>query len=178
MLGTIPSVVSSTDTGFMSSSGAATMQGKNPGTGEVELIATRFGEVKINRAQAITFPRGLLGMPDKFHYCITEFPSEKLRQRFKLLQSVDDFALSFITLPLDLENPIISKAHLAEVAAELEVPLPDLAVLLIVSVHRGVGGVRLSVNARAPVIIDASQKLAAQYVFPNEHYALQHYISA
>ena len=63
-----------------------------------EVIDTRFGKVTIDKAKPVIFPKGLLGLPNKFHFSLTEFPSEKLRQ-FKLLQSQDDYALSFITLP-------------------------------------------------------------------------------
>lgn len=146
------------------------------GTAASEEITTRFGKITVSRENPIVFPRGLLGMPDKFNYCITEFPVEKFRQ-FKLLQSLDDSQLSFITMPLEMKNPIIEEADITKACTELEVNQNDLALLLIVSVHRNQQFVRLSVNARAPLFVDAPRRLAAQYVFSTDKYKVQHMIT-
>ena len=116
-------------------------------------------------------------MPNKFSFFITDFPSEKLH-RFKMLQSLDDYNLSFITLPLDLQNGIIAAEDLSQACKELNISVENLAILLIVSVHRGAQKVSLSVNARAPILIDSSMRLAAQHVFQTEKYKVQHYITA
>lgn len=146
------------------------------GTEQPEVIDTRFGKIALRKDSPIIFPRGLLGMPDKFHFFLTEFPSEKLR-RFKLMQNLDDYSLSFITLPLDLHNDIIATEDLVEACVALDIKKENLAVLLIVSVHRSVSGGALSVNARAPLLIDSAARLAAQYVFPTDKYKVQHIIS-
>lgn len=146
------------------------------GTEEPEVIDTRFGKITLRRDNAIVFPRGLSGMPNKFKFFLTEFPSEKLR-RFKLLQSLDDYALSFITLPLDLQNGIIAAEDLSSASRELNIKIESLAILLIVSVHRTPQKVSLSVNARAPLLIDSSMRLAAQHVFQADKYKVQHYIT-
>lgn len=145
--------------------------------GEVETIETRFGQVKINKTNPIIFPRGLLGMPDKYHFCLTEFPTEKLQQ-FKLLQSLDDYNLSFITLPIDFKNAIIEEKDLLAACADLEISTTDVVMVLIVSVHRSPQAVKLSVNARAPLFLDSQRRLAAQYVFQNDKYKVQHLISS
>lgn len=149
--------------------------GLEPGIPEV--VDTRFGKVTLQREKIVAFPRGLLGMPEKKNFQIAEFPSEKLR-RFKLLQCCDDYALSFITLPVGLENGIIAAEDLLRASTELGIQADNLAVLLIASVHRAPDKVTISVNARAPLLIDASLRLAAQYVFQTDKYKVQHYITA
>ncbi len=139
-------------------------------------LKTRFGEVMVDVSKSIIFPRGLLGIPDKQRYAVTRFPSAKMAQ-FKMLQSLDDHQLSFITLPLDIENSIISSADIKAVAADMQIALEDLAVLLIVSVHRSPDQVRLSANARAPLFMDAKRKIGVQHVFQNENYKVQHMFS-
>lgn len=141
-----------------------------------ETIDTRFGKVKLNRKNSIAFPRGLLGMPDKKSFFITNFPSEKL-SKFKLLQCIDDHTLSFITLPAGLYNGIIAAEDLTLACSELGITPENLLVLLMVSVHRSPAKVSLSVNARAPLLIDSSLRLAAQYVFQTDKYKVQHYIT-
>ncbi len=138
-----------------------------------EIVQSRFGEIAVDASRSIVFPRGLLGMPDKANFVLTNFNSQKMEQ-FKLLQSLDEQQLSFITLPLDLNNAIISVADIRGAADDLEIAYDDLVVLLIVSVHRSPDSVRLSVNARAPLFLDVKQKLGMQFVFPSDSYKVQH----
>lgn len=142
----------------------------------IEIIDTRFGKVKINRKNPIVFPNGMLGMPDKFEYCLTDFSSDKLK-RFKLLQSLDDLELSFICLPVALDNSIIDKQDIILACKDIEIPENDVALLLVVTVHRQSNGVKLSVNARAPLFISTLRRVATQYVFHNNKYEIQHLIT-
>lgn len=143
---------------------------------ETETVDTRFGKVTVFRRNPIVFPNGVLGMPDKFQFCLTNFPAEKLA-RFKLLQSLDDLQLSFITLPLELENTIIERADLEQAAKDLDIATDQMALLLIVSVHRESSGVKLSVNARAPILMNAARRIAHQYVFASSKYDIRHMVS-
>ena len=138
-----------------------------------EIIQTRFGEISVDVSRSISFPRGLLGMPDKSNFVLTNFNSAKMEQ-FKLLQSLDELQLSFIALPLDANNNIVAIADIRGAADDLQIAYDDLVVLLIVSVHRSPDSVKLSVNARAPLFVDVKQKLGAQYVFANDVYKVQH----
>src|SRR5580704_9819765 len=77
----------------------------------METITSRFGDITVDTGKALLFPRGLLGMPDKSRFVLANFPSPKMQQ-FTLLQSLDEHALSFIALPLELHNAIIAEADL------------------------------------------------------------------
>lgn len=138
-----------------------------------ETVKSRFGDVTVDMSRTVAFPRGLLGMPDKFRFVLANFPSPKMQQ-FTLLQSLDEGQLSFITLPLDMDNPIIAAADIRGAAHDLQISDDHLALLLIVSVHRSPTEVRLSVNARAPLLVDAQRKIGVQYVFQNDAYKVQH----
>ncbi|MCE2927324.1 MAG: flagellar assembly protein FliW [Rickettsiales bacterium] len=137
------------------------------------VIKSRFGDVAVDAARVLTFPRGLLGMPDRFQFVLANFPNEKMAQ-FKLLQSLDDQALSFITLPVELQNPIVAQADIQMACRDLGIDDNELAMLLIVSVHRTPDQVKLSVNARAPLMIDAGRRLGVQHVFQSDDYKVQH----
>ena len=143
---------------------------------ESEEIESRFGRITINTSQQIHFPTGMLGMPDHTRFCLSRFPSEKMA-RFTLLQSLDDAALSFIVLPVDIANPIIDREDLVQAAQDLEMPLDDLAVLLVVTVHRESGVAKLTVNSRAPVLMHVTRRVAAQYVFPHTKYLIRQPLS-
>lgn len=141
-----------------------------------EKIESRFGAVTVDKAKAILFPVGILGMPDRHNFVLTDFPNPKLGQ-FKLLQSLDDHELSFITLPVELDNSILERADVDAACRDMEIAHEDLAVVLIVSVHRGMTNVQLSVNARAPIFVDTRRQAAAQYVFTSSKYKVQHFIT-
>ena len=143
---------------------------------EIETIQTRFGQVTIYRKNPIVFPNGMLGLPDKFSFCLTKFPSEKLA-RFKLLQSLEDMELSFITLPLEMDNAVVERKDIEQACKDLEIASDDLTLLLVVTVHRTGNGVKLSVNARAPIFINTTRRVASQYVFHNTKYNIQHMIT-
>lgn len=145
----------------------------NPGQSAMETIKSRFGEVAIDSSKILSFPHGLLGMPDKFSFVLANFPSKKMEQ-FKLLQSTDDAALSFITLPLETKNPILNMKDISQACLDLQIPESSLALLLIVSVHRTPDQVKLSVNARAPLLVDVERKVGVQHVFQSDEYKVQH----
>lgn len=149
---------------------------KKSSIAQMEKIESRFGPVTIDKAKAILFPVGILGMPDKHNFVLTEFPNPKLNQ-FKMLQSLDDQGLAFITLPIDVDNGIVERTDIETACHDMEIPMADLGLVLIVSVHRGTTGAQLSVNARAPIFIDTARKAAAQYVFTSNKYKVQHFIT-
>lgn len=142
-------------------------------TGSQRTLVSRFGEIVVDPARAIHFARGLLGIPDRGLFTLVNFPSEKMQQ-FMLLQSLEEDALSFITLPLPLQNAIIAYPDIQMACRDLQINEASLALLAVVSVHRSPTQVRLSVNARAPLFIDADRKLGVQYVFQNDAYKIQH----
>ena len=141
--------------------------------GATTSIKSRFGDVIVDASKVLSFPRGLLGMPDKSGFVLANFPSPKMEQ-FKLLQSVDDAALSFITLPIEMQNPIINSKDITQACLDMQIDEKNLALLLIVSVHRTPDQVKLSVNARAPLLVDAERREGVQHVFNSDEYKVQH----
>ena len=139
----------------------------------METIKTRFGDIVVDTDKVVYFQRGLLGVPDKFQFQLATFPSEKMQQ-FTLLQSLDDANLSFITLPIDANGSLIAADDLRSAANDMQIAEANLLALLIVSVHRGIEQVKISVNLRAPLLIDVQRKSGVQYVFPQDHYKVQH----
>jgi flagellar assembly factor FliW len=137
-------------------------------------LETRFGEVTVSTDNPIIFPQGLLGIAGNFQYAMTDFPSEKLGE-FKLLQSLDDHSVSFITLPLPLENAMIDYEDIVKAAGDVGVSdMENLVVMLIVSVHRSPLEVKLSANTRAPLLVYLPTRAAVQYVFQSSKYQVQH----
>lgn len=138
-----------------------------------ETLKTRFGEITVDTSKSIVFPLGMLGMPDRFQFVLTNFPNPKMEQ-FMLLQSLEDTNLSFITLPLSMNNAIIAADDLKTACRDMQIDESNVAPLVIVSVHRALDGVKLSVNARAPLLVDTNLKVGTQYVFQQDRYKVQY----
>ncbi len=141
--------------------------------GETVVIETRHGTLEINVKQAIHFPAGVLGMPNMRDFCLVDYPDERLEQ-FKILQSVNDEKLSFIVLPLALDGELIETSDIEECSRVTGVELADMVVLSIVTVQRTPQDVNISANIRAPIIVDAEQRLGMQYVFSSDKYQICH----
>lgn len=140
------------------------------------ILESRFGKVTIDMDNAIYFPSGLLGMPDKLHFCLTDFPKTAVSE-FKILQSLNDIELSFVVLPIALGNAFIERQDIEEIAKILAVNIDDIGLVLIASTHVTPQGKQISVNVRAPIIINTKEKAAAQYVFPQTKYAIRHMLT-
>lgn len=140
-------------------------------------IRTRFGEVEINVEKQLTFPHGILGLPAQLHFCLADFPREGFDQ-FKLLQSIDDEELCFIVLPADFHNTFVKESDFEEACNVMEIDPDMLLALFIVSTHRTPDQeTRLSVNAKAPIMVNTADRTALQYVFNNKDYEIRHMIS-
>lgn len=137
-----------------------------------QTLKTRLGEIILEAHSQMVFPRGLLGFPNHCRYALADFAGVQ-KQHFRVLQSLDDQGLSFIILPLPLDNPLISREDILNGATDLGIAAGDLYLSLIVSMQRLPSKLRITANARAPLFIDKTRKLAAQYVFQNSRYQVQ-----
>lgn len=145
---------------------------------EYKTLESRFGLVKYNDSKTIIFPYGIAGIPDGKQYCIAELPDvyNNRLQNFRILQSLDDTNLSFIVLPLGIENGLLDKNDLIEGCQAMEIDNNNLMVLLIASVHRSIDQAldsKISVNTKAPILVDTQNMVAAQYIFVSDNYEIR-----
>lgn len=146
-----------------------------------KIIKNRYGEFKVDLTKNIYFHNGLLGLADHKQYCLTSIPQSD-NQFFKLLQSLHDNDVCFVTLPLikdqNGEFPIIENEDIELVRKDLGINDDDLVVLLIVNFsHKDDGKSDIYVNVRAPIIVDCSKQAGIQYVFATDKYKVKHKIS-
>jgi flagellar assembly factor FliW len=143
---------------------------------EEVVIESRFGPVSIKPNNAINFPHGMPGVPGSNSFCLTDIPNAKTTQ-FQLLQSLNNNELSFIVVPSAYDNQLLEQTDLDDACSVLGITQDSLVLLFIVTSHDLPTGRRLSVNAKAPVFIDAHNKTAVQYIFQHNNYEIQHFIS-
>ncbi|MHA1538481.1 MAG: flagellar assembly protein FliW [Alphaproteobacteria bacterium] len=152
----------------------------NPPAGPSELedavtIDTQFGPMTFTRDQVIRFPTGLLGFGGVSEFGIGDLP-DPAYGNFKLMKSLDDSGLSFLVLPLEALPDHIHEDDLKQAREALAIDPEDASVMLIVTVHKGEEKATLTVNLRAPVLIDTKLRTAVQHVLPNAAYPIRHEI--
>jgi flagellar assembly factor FliW len=137
------------------------------------VIESRFGTLTVRTHASLLFPQGLLGFGDYRDFALAELPDGKQPQ-FKALQCLTDANLAFLVAPLPSDSTAIDADDIQEACNSLSIALEDLAVMLIVTVRRDEDGSHVSVNLRAPVLIDTRHRVARQYVLPNNKYQIRH----
>ena len=154
------------------------MKAEKQQDGNILSIQTRFGVVKLNLENTIKFPSYILGMEGLTDYCFVDYPDEKYNN-FKLLQSVEDPEVTFVVYPLT-DNKIYDKSDLDECINNIkfECNKEDIVFTLIVGVQRDIDGKmeKVTVNLRAPIVIDTTNKVGHQYIFYNGNYSIRHQI--
>jgi flagellar assembly factor FliW len=144
----------------------------------MHLLSTRFGALTVNIDNAFTFEHGPLGLPGKEKFCLVDFLQNQDDQ-FKLFQCINDPETSFIVIPAAYKNPIIEEDDLDEACEALEIAPEKLLLLFIVSISgaANTNQKQFFVNAKAPILIDISQRTAVQYVFQNPEYNIRHKVA-
>lgn len=143
-----------------------------PGADGTTVMATRFGEIAIDPAHAIEMPRGLLGFADHRQFALAALPDPRFAQ-FKLLQSLSDAEVSFLLLPVDPAAGVLTAEDCAAACKALNIPPADVAILVIVTIRRIAAEARVSVNLRAPILIDVAARRGWQFVIPNGRYPIR-----
>ncbi len=131
----------------------------------------RFGELDIEPAKVVIFPKGLIGFPD--YRSFVPVSLRGIDESLKWLQSVDDPALGFVTL-----DP---KAMFADYDPELcprELMLlghaspRDLIMQVVVTVPEDTK--KTTANLQAPLVINPVARLGMQVIAVSPQYTTKH----
>ena len=136
-------------------------------------VDTQFGPMTFHKDTIITFPNGLLGFGGVGEFALANLPDPALGN-FKLMQAIDGSGLAFLVLPLEALPDHIHEDDLNAAFEALSVKRENGLVLLIVTVRKTTDATKLTVNLRAPVVIDGTTRNAYQYVSQNGAYPIQH----
>lgn len=135
-------------------------------------IETRFGMLEFGPENRLFLPVGLLGFGNYRHFGLSNLPQPELAD-FKLLQSLQDHNLSFIVTPIKIDGGQVAREDLEDAALSVGVPLDAAAFVLIVTIRPTPQGSNVTVNLRAPVVIDVNRAVARQVVMANSSYPIQ-----
>lgn len=134
-----------------------------------------FGEIDIDAQLIINFENGIIGFPNLKRFILIFDEEDGVKSSIKWLQSLEEpgFALPVMDPLLMVEdyNPSIED--------ELLKPLENLnaesmLVLVTVTVPKDIKGI--SINLRAPIIINTENRKAAQMIVDGDEYPVKYYI--
>lgn len=139
----------------------------------MKIRTTYFDEIEIDPSHILHFEHGIPGFEEEKQFIV--LPIEE-NSAFQVLQSIQTEALAFIVTDpyavtieysLDLDE---ASVHALQIKDENEV-----AVLTIVSLKDKLAN--STVNLKAPIVINMTNKKAKQVILNNDAYAIRHPLS-
>lgn len=131
-----------------------------------------FGKIEIEDEKVITFERGMIGFPELTKFTLI-YNSEKEQSNIRWLQSLEDGSMAFpIIAPIcvtDEYNPMVKDDLMARLG-EYDSP-EDLAVVLVMRIPENIED--MSVNMKAPVVINTKNKKAVQIIVEGDYQVRQ-----
>ena len=134
----------------------------------MEVRTTRFGVIDIAEDRVITFPKGMLGFPEKTRYCLLEPGEDAL---FFWLQSLDDPNLAFVVTDPTFFVKEYSVPIRSEQMEDLGISkLEDTQVFVIVNkVDQDLTG-----NLQGPLVINTLTKTGEQMILADRRWTTRH----
>jgi flagellar assembly factor FliW len=124
----------------------------------MEIETSRFGTMSIDEERMMTFPRGLLGFPEKQRFALIQSGQGNY---FFWLQSMDDPNLAFVVADPNTFFKDYDVALRDETVADLQ--LIDLSFMQVFVICNKVGD-WLTGNLLGPIVVNAANRKAEQVV--------------
>jgi len=139
----------------------------------MKINTSRFGDIDVNEAEVIFMKGAILGFEQLKRFVLLQNSDKK---PLWWLQSVEEPSVAFV-----VANPLVVKPDYAPNFSESDLELlgikdeKEIAALAIVTVHSN--PLRATANLRAPILINANSRTAAQIVLDNSDDPIQYEIS-
>ena len=145
------------------------------GTSQDIMLTNHFGDFVVHADTVLTFDYGIIGFSEFKSFALVKLPHLDTETPFRLLVSLDEPHLSFIVFPTTCQSPLIEKQDVSALCDRYKINPSDLLLLHIASIHEDATfGNKITLNLKAPIVIDANTRRAEQHVFTDKDYAL-HY---
>jgi flagellar assembly factor FliW len=134
-----------------------------------------FGEIDLDEAKIITFEQGIMGFEDYKNYTILYDTEDGEKASISWLQSLDEQALAIPVI-----NPLLVKPDYNPVVEdELLKPLGEINeenVVLLLTITVPADLTKMSVNLKAPFVINADTRKGSQIIVENQEYEVKYNI--
>ena len=135
-------------------------------------LETRMGAICLDRSRVVNLPSGMPGFHGARSFALVRLPGTRF-DPFLLMQFVEDPTTSFLVLSLDVTTELYDPADLADAGRGLGIRDEDLGVLVIVNLRKTDGELLITVNLRAPLLIDLASLKAWQHIMESERYPIR-----
>lgn len=131
-----------------------------------------FGEVTIDDAKIIHFENGIIGFPDLTDFALIYDEEQGNEAGIRWIQSIQEpaFAMPVMDplLVLSSYNPTVDEEVLKPLG---ELDLEEMLVLVTVTVPKDIK--LMSVNLKAPLVINVKNRKAVQIILESEDYKIK-----
>ncbi|MCR4679486.1 MAG: flagellar assembly protein FliW [Lachnospiraceae bacterium] len=137
------------------------------------IIETRaFGEVDIDPGKIIHFEKGIIGFPEYCDYALIHDSEQGNNAGIRWMQSIDEPGFA---LPV-MDPLIVTEDYNPEVDDEVLKPIgkidpEEILVLVTVTVPKDLK--KMSVNLRAPIVINVTERKAVQIILEDDSYKVK-----
>lgn len=135
----------------------------------MEILSPVHGKITYDEDEIINFEKSIPGFNDIKRFILKEIEGSS----FKLLQSIDDVTVGFVVIsPFQVEeNYEINLSE--EVIKTLEIKeATDVLLYSLVTLNSKVE--KITVNLKAPVVINVNNKKAEQFIIDKAKYKIKH----
>lgn len=135
----------------------------------MEILSPVHGKITYDEDEIINFEKSIPGFNDIKRFILKEIEGSS----FKLLQSIDDVTVGFVVIsPFEVEeNYEINLSE--EVIKTLEIKeATDVLLYSLVTLNSKVE--KITVNLKAPVVINVNSKKAEQFIIDKAKYKIKH----
>lgn len=138
----------------------------------MQVNTKNFGQIDIDDDKLIVFPQGIVGFPELVHFALIHDEEEGSEAPVKWLQSMEEPAFAMpVANPLVIKedyNPQIEDALFEEIGG-----INDDAMLVLVTLTVPKEIEKMSVNLKAPFVINADTKKGVQVILDSEEYPVK-----
>jgi len=89
-----------------------------------------------------------------------------------VLYSVNNPLCAFLVLPQSLQTPLLLEEDLKEITTTLGIAPSTLNLYYIATLHKQNGLPSITLNQKAPLVLDETRKLGWQYILSNPLYKI------
>lgn len=127
----------------------------------MKVVTSRFGEVEVTQESMVTFPSGLVGLPNHSRYVVFDVEQGS---GYQWLQSLDDTTLAVVLMPADVLEPDFAEQITEESVVDLDLKDDDhVSILVIVTIPPGKPD-QATANFRAPIVVNLRTRIGKQII--------------
>lgn len=143
------------------------------------LIQTRFGILEYSAETTYWFKEGILGFSDCNFFTLAHFPLPGIPDKFMILQNIEKLEVGFMLMNTVItddepEANLIAYEDLLPALNKHKVTLDQVSMHFIASIDRKNGTPVVSLNLRAPIVLNPTTMQGWQMVLDNSKYSMQY----